>query len=143
LDGASQAQYLRRLANEGCASMDSEDERERGVLLGRAIKAAKANRARIDGSIAVIEQLIAQYEIVYLTWPCTTPGRGGHELMAIKGAGAVRGVIARGQTHCASVTGIPCDSYEQAAAIQRALRARKERLVLVARRSDDGPDFAA
>jgi hypothetical protein len=123
--------------------MDDEDKRDRDVLLGRAIEAAKANRARFDGSIAAVERLIAQYEIVYLTWPCTTPGRGGYDLMAIKGAGLVRGTIARGETHCVSVTGIPCDSYEQASAIQQALRARKERLTLVARRDDDGRNFAA
>jgi hypothetical protein len=144
--------YFRRLANEGRTSMDDEDRRELGVLQGRAIEAAKANRARIDGSITAIERLFAQHEIVYLVWPCTTPGRGGYELMAVKGAGLVRGVIAKGQTHCASVTGIPCDNYEQAAAIQRALRARGERLVLVAnetmtaptsRLDDDGSDSPA
>jgi hypothetical protein len=123
--------------------MDAENERERSVLLGRAIEAAKANRARIDGSIAPIEQLIAKYEVVYLVWPNTTPGRGGYELMAIKGAGLVRGIVAKGQTHCAGVTGILCDSYEHAAAIRQALGARKERLSIVAGRNAGGPDFAA
>jgi hypothetical protein len=115
--------------------MDDEDKRERGVLLGRAIEAAEANRARIDGSIASIERLITECDVVYLVWPDTTPGRGrGHELIAIKGAGLVRGIITRGETFRASVTGIPCDSYEQAVAIQQALGARKERLSNVARR---------
>jgi hypothetical protein len=123
--------------------MDAEDERDRSVLLGRAIEAAKANRARIDGSIASIEQLIAKHEIVYWVWPNTTPGRGGYELMAIKGAGLVRGIVARGETHCASATGILCDNYEQVVTIQRALRARKERLSIIARRDGDGSGFAA
>jgi hypothetical protein len=94
------------------------------------------------------EGLIREHEIVYLVWPCVTPGRpGGHELIVVKGAGLIRATLLAGRAMFADVSGVMYEDYERATAMQRALKTPPPPLRLVASRpaelDDNGPKSAA
>jgi hypothetical protein len=78
---------------------------------------ANANNARMDGTMRLVLELIAENDVVFGVWPeSSEPGGAG--LLVVKGANRLRGSSAKGVSQACRTTAIECIVAEQAEALR-------------------------
>lgn len=101
--------------------MTSPRDHEWAVYKGAIVEAANKIGAEMNGcGIEALRLLVAAHDVVFGVWQDRREP-DGVGLLLIKGAQAMREVVAAGEARAVSLTAIPVHSIEEAEAMRRVI----------------------